>query len=81
MPTMYIAEITASSVKRLHLRHIQPALPTRLTHRLRGYMLKLVSATPAIRVAVLSHSIIKSRLDTIYDIIITSLVCIMQRCQ
>ena len=75
MPTMYIAVMTNSSVKRLHLRHIQPnniqpALPIKLTHRLRGYTLKLVNATPAIKVTVLSHSIITSRLDIMYDIII-----------
>jgi len=72
---MYIAEITASNVKRLHLRHIQPnniqpALPIKLTQRFKGYMLKLVNTTPAIKVTVLSHSIIMLRLDIMYDIII-----------
>jgi hypothetical protein len=74
MPTMYIAVITNSTIKRLHLRHIhpnnnQPALPIKLTHKLRGYTLKLVNATPAIKVTVLSHSIITSRLDIMYDTI------------
>jgi hypothetical protein len=61
MPTIYITVIIICITTRLHLRHtkpsnIHPKFPKNNTHKFKGNILKLVSATPPSNTAVHSHS-------------------------